>query len=340
MIIVDAVRKVYETKEKRGWFRSEKKQVEAVKKLSMELHQGEIVGLLGLNGAGKTTTIKMISTLLEPTEGSITVDGLDIISHRKQIQERINMIAGGERMLYMRLTGRENLHYFGRLYALNDSEIRERVEYLLDEVGLNEAKDTPVERYSKGMKQRLQIARGLINQPDYLLLDEPTLGLDAPIARHLRQLIRKLAKEQGRGILLTSHYLQEVEELCDRVYVINKGELILCDSPAEVIRKTAGYQTIQIDVTGWEDRRKHQLCHLFHLSEEAVIADKNTDDLTRLQIKTPQAEQMVSKLLSWFIQQGLQVIHFTIQKPSLEDAIIMLSEGGLHSETVLENLSS
>ncbi|MGC5325453.1 ABC transporter ATP-binding protein [Brevibacillus sp. SYSU BS000544] len=340
MINVDAVRKVYETKEKRGWFRSEKKQVEAVKKLSMELHQGEIVGLLGLNGAGKTTTIKMISTLLEPTEGSITVDGLDIISHRKQIQERINMIAGGERMLYMRLTGRENLHYFGRLYGLNDSEIKERVEYLLDEVGLNEAKDTPVERYSKGMKQRLQIARGLINQPDYLLLDEPTLGLDAPIARHLRQLIRKLAKEQGRGILLTSHYLQEVEELCDRVYVINKGELILCDSPAEVIRKTAGYQTIQIDVTGWEDRRKHQLCHLFHLSEEAVIADKNTDDLTRLQIKTPQAEQLVSKLLSWFIQQGLQVIHFTIQKPSLEDAIIMLSEGGVRNETVLENLSS
>lgn len=340
MIIVDAVKKVYETKEKRGWFRSEKKQVEAVKRLSMELHQGEIVGLLGLNGAGKTTTIKMISTLLEPTEGSITVDGLDIISHRKQIQERINMIAGGERMLYMRLTGRENLHYFGRLYGLSDSEIKERVEYLLDEVGLNEAKDTPVERYSKGMKQRLQIARGLINQPNYLLLDEPTLGLDAPIARHLRQLIRKLAKEQGRGILLTSHYLQEVEELCDRVYVINKGELILCDSPAEVIRKTAGYQTIQIDLTGWEDRRKHQLCHLFQLSEETVIADKNIDDLTRLQIKTPQAEQMVSKLLSWFIQQGLQVNHFTIQKPSLEDAIIMLSEGGVYSETNLENLSS
>lgn len=151
-------------------------------------------------------------------------------------------------MLYWRLTGRENLQYFGKLYGLSASKIRVESDRLLTEVGLTEAADQPVEQYSKGMKQRLQIARGLINDPQYLFLDEPTLGLDAPIARQLRSTVRQLAKEQGKGILLTSHYLQEVEELCDRVYVLNRGELLLCDKPEAIVRQVAGSQTAHLDV--------------------------------------------------------------------------------------------
>ncbi|MCK9905902.1 ABC transporter ATP-binding protein, partial [Frankia sp. Cpl3] len=170
---------------------------------SFQMAPGKIVGLLGINGAGKTTTIKMCTTLLEPTSGSITVDGLDVVKQDRQIKAIVNMIAGGERMLYWRLTGRENLVYFGSLYGLSGSSLHARISQLLKQVGLEEAADTPVERYSKGMKQRLQIARGLINDPKYIFLDEPTLGLDAPIARHLRQYVKELAQQQGKSILLT-----------------------------------------------------------------------------------------------------------------------------------------
>ncbi|MEM5597276.1 ABC transporter ATP-binding protein [Niallia circulans] len=145
------------------------------------------------------------------------------------------MIAGGERMLYWRLTGSENLRYFGKLYQLSGLELEKRIAYLLDQVGLKEAKDIPVELYSKGMKQRLQIARGLINDPKYLFLDEPTLGLDAPVAKQLRGLVKNLAKQEDKGILLTSHYLEEVEELCDRIYIIEKGSIILDGTPEKII---------------------------------------------------------------------------------------------------------
>jgi ABC-2 type transport system ATP-binding protein len=137
------------------------------------------------------------------------------------------MIAGGERMIYWRLTAKENLEYFGRLYNIPKGLLRERMEQLLGYVGLQEKEDTPVEQYSKGMKQRLQIARGLINDPKYIFMDEPTLGLDAPIARELRAFTRKLAKEQQKGILLTSHYIHEIEELCDYVYIIDKGKKLM-----------------------------------------------------------------------------------------------------------------
>ena len=142
------------------------------------------------------------------------------------VKERINMISGGERNLYWRLTAQENLRYFGSLYGIGKKELEERIGELLKTVGLEEAKDIPVERYSKGMKQRLQIARGLINEPEYLFLDEPTLGLDILIAKEIRELIHSLAKERGKGILLTTHYISEAEELCDYIYVLDQGQII------------------------------------------------------------------------------------------------------------------
>ncbi len=236
MLIVDQVSKVYKTKVKKGLLRSKWNEVRAVDQLSFELKPGQILGLLGINGAGKTTTIKMCSTLLQPTSGRIEVDGLDSVKDDIRIKGLVNMIAGGERMLYWRLTGRENLEYFASLYGLNNSQTKEQIKKLLHDVELEEAADVPVERYSKGMKQRLQIARGLINDPKYIFLDEPTLGLDAPIAKHLRQYVKKMAREQGKAILLTSHYMQEVEELCDEVLIIDKGKLIAHDSPENLAR--------------------------------------------------------------------------------------------------------
>ena len=214
-------------KEKSGLFgRKQKKVIHAVKDISLEIPQKKIIGVLGINGAGKTTTIRMLASVIAPTSGSLTMNGVDAVKNHLWIKERINVISGGERNLYWRLTAKENLRYFGSLYGLSGDDLDKRIAYLLRTVGLEEAANVPVERYSKGMKQRLQIARGLINDPIYLFMDEPTLGLDIVIAKEIRNLVSDLAHKEGRGILLTTHYISEAEELCDYIYILDKGRII------------------------------------------------------------------------------------------------------------------
>lgn len=214
-------------KEKSGLFgRKQKRVIHAVKDISLEIPQEKIIGVLGINGAGKTTTIRMLASIIAPTSGSLTMNGVDAVKNHLWIKERINVISGGERNLYWRLTAKENLRYFGSLYGLSGDDLDKRIAYLLRTVGLEEAANVPVERYSKGMKQRLQIARGLINDPIYLFMDEPTLGLDIVIAKEIRNLVSDLAHKEGRGILLTTHYISEAEELCDYIYILDKGRII------------------------------------------------------------------------------------------------------------------
>lgn len=346
MIRMENVSKTYITSKRIGMFRKTRLQIEAVRNLSLELHPGEIVGLLGLNGAGKTTTIKMLSTLLEPSAGTITVDGLDIRRDRKAIQARINVITGSERLLYWRLTGRENLIYFGRLYGLAEDELKRRAAMLLEEVGLSDAADLPVEQYSKGMKQRLQISRGLINDPCYILLDEPTIGLDAPVARHLRDMVRRMAAEHGKGLLLTSHYLQEVEELCSRVYVLNKGKLMLADTPEAIIRQTAGSERLLLEAAGPLAGVPGRLAAAFGLSPAAVTVrledESGIGDNTcqpaeeagavsqargRLAVQAEAAGSLAPSLLPWLAGLGIEVIGLSVEKPTLEEAILALSAG-------------
>ena len=214
-------------KEKSGLFgRKQKRVIHAVKDISLEIPQEKIIGVLGINGAGKTTTIRMLASIIAPTSGSLTMNGVDAVKNHLWIKERINVISGGERNLYWRLTAKENLRYFGSLYGLSGVDLDKRIAYLLRTVGLEEAANVPVERYFKGMKQRLQIARGLINDPIYLFMDEPTLGLDIVIAKEIRNLVSDLAHKAGRGILLTTHYISEAEELCDYIYILDKGRII------------------------------------------------------------------------------------------------------------------
>lgn len=226
-IVAEHLVKNYILKERTGLFRAKRKKViHAVRDISLEIPQGKIVGVLGVNGAGKTTTIRMLASVIEPTSGKLTMDGVDVVKNHRWVKERINVISGGERNLYWRLTARENLKYFGSLYGLSGGELNNRMMRLLRMTGLEEAADIPVERYSKGMKQRLQIARGLINNPEYIFLDEPTLGLDIVIAKEIRRVIAELAEKEKKGILLTTHYISEAEELCDYIYVLDKGEVI------------------------------------------------------------------------------------------------------------------
>ena len=217
----------------KGVIRRKKEVVEAVRGISFDVNRGEIFGLLGQNGAGKTTTIKMLTTLLAPTTGICKVFGYDTFGQEKQIRKRINFIFGGEMGVYRRLSGRDNLRYFANLYLMDSEEREQRIQEILELVELTETADRLAETYSKGMIQRLQIARGLINDPEIIFMDEPTVGLD-PLGVHmLRDIIRKLRNE-GKTVLLTTHYLPEAEELCDRLVILNHGEIVAKGTPAEI----------------------------------------------------------------------------------------------------------
>ena len=169
MLQAKKLKKIYVMKYKEKPFGlKKKKQIEAVHQVNMEIGKGEIVGLLGVNGAGKTTTIKMLTAMIAPSEGEIFIDGIDAVKDPMSAKQRVNIITGGERNIYWRLTAKENLQYFGRLYGIKEKKLDDEINEVLKVVDLINEKDVPVERFSKGMKQRLQIARGLINDPDYL----------------------------------------------------------------------------------------------------------------------------------------------------------------------------
>lgn len=215
---------------------------QAVKGVSFDIGEGELFGLLGPNGAGKSTTIKILSTLLLPTSGRATVMGYDVVSRPTEIRRRIGYVAGGDKGLYERLSARDNLRYFAELHGITGRTQRLRLDQLLETVDLADRADDRVEGFSRGMRQRLHIARGLLNEPSVLFLDEPTIGLDPEASRDLRSTIGTLTG-QGTTVLLTTHYMYEADELCDRIAVIAQGRLVALDTPG-ALKKGVGDRTV------------------------------------------------------------------------------------------------
>ena len=218
--------------------------------ISFEVNKGEIFGILGPNGAGKTTTIKMLSTLLKPTSGQGIVLGTDVSDDRKtrELRMHVNVVSGGERGLYYRLTGRQNLRYFADLYKVPSSVKEERIQKVIELVKMEDAADKRVETYSRGMKQRIHIARALINDPDVLFLDEPTIGLDPEISLQIRKIVRELS-DSGKTIILTTHYMFEAEELCDRMILIKHGNIVGYGTIDELKQKVSDDTMIRIITT-------------------------------------------------------------------------------------------
>ena len=219
-----------------GLFNKRKKVVHAVRGISFTVEQGEIFGLLGQNGAGKTTTIKMLITMLAPTGGTCKVLGYNTFGQEKMIRSRINFVFGGEYGLYRRLSARDNLKYFANLYKMPPKVRDNRIEELLELVDLKDRADTRVETFSKGMTQRVQIARGLINNPEVIFMDEPTIGLDPVGAQMLRDTIVEI-NSRGTTVLLTTHNMYEADELCNRIAIIKEGEFLALDTPANIKSK-------------------------------------------------------------------------------------------------------
>lgn len=197
----------------------------AVDNLSFNVNEGEIVGLLGENGAGKTTTLRMISTMLKITSGEILVNGNDVKKNPDKVRREIAILFGGDVALYDRLTGRENIMYFANLYGMSTQEAKNRVDELSKDLGMEEYLDIRVSKYSRGMKQKIMIARSIVHNPKIILFDEPTTGLDVRAARIIQKFILK-CKEENKIILFSSHSMTEVERLCDRAVIIHKGKLI------------------------------------------------------------------------------------------------------------------
>ncbi len=253
---------------RKGFLFNEVTRTQALKGVDLAVDAGAIFGLLGPNGAGKTTLVKILSTLLLPTSGTARVLGHDVTKDAEWLRSRIGLVLGGERGVYTRVSGRENLRYFAELYGLPPGERERRINEVLERVDLAAAADRRVEEYSRGMKQKLHIARGILHRPSVLFLDEPTIGLDPKSARETRKLVRSLEGD-GVTILLTTHYMFEAEELCPRLAVLSQGSIVANDTIAGLRHRVGGDRTIEVEAYGFEDRELERLRTLPGVSKVA-----------------------------------------------------------------------
>jgi len=224
-------------------------EVVALAGVDARIERGEIFGLLGPNGAGKTTFIKILTTLLFPTAGEARVAGHDVVREPNEVRRRINLVSGGESSGYGILTVRECLWMFSQFYGVPSREAWPRVDHLIEVADLKAQANSRVNRLSTGQRQRMNFARGFVSDPEVLFLDEPTLGMDVNAARALRAFVAEWVRERpGRTVLLTTHYMAEADELCDRVAIIDRGQLLACDSPAALRRQVQGGQHVELEV--------------------------------------------------------------------------------------------
>jgi ABC-2 type transport system ATP-binding protein len=314
--LTENLRRTYQTTT--GIIRREKKEIVALDGVNLAIQSGELFGLLGPNGAGKTTITRILATVLLPTAGTAEVLGLDVVRNAREIRPHIGIVFGGDRGLYWRLSGKDNLAYFATLYGLQPDKARKRIQELLEMVGLSDRANERVEGYSRGMRQRLHIARGLIHDPELLFLDEPIVGLDPVAAREQRNVITNL-KKAGKTIFLTSHYMFEMDALCDRVAILNKGQIIIVDTPASLKSLVADLEIVEIECFGAsesaiENLRKHP----------AVLAvNVELHDQTQLlQIQAPAGTELVQEFLKLLFD--TQIKKVVTRQPTLEDAYVKL----------------
>ena len=285
----------------------------AVDGISFAVEEGELFGLLGPNGAGKTTTINMLSTLLRPTSGSAVVAGFDVARDRDAVRQSIGIVFQ-EPALDGRLTGRENLEFHTMMYGIGKAERRRRIDEVLTLVELADKAGTLVEKYSGGMKRRLEIARGLTHRPKVLFLDEPTLGLDAQTRRHIWEYVRKLNQEAGVTIILTTHYMEEADFLCRRVAIMDHGKFVALDTPSR-LKDTLGGDVVSLELEG------DTAAFLDALSrEDWVKRSKFHEDVLSLTME--KGERRIPELVMLAQQKGVAVSCVNLRKPSLEDVFL------------------
>src|SRR5215475_255559 len=294
-----------------------KPEVRALDSVSLSVMAGEVHGLLGPNGAGKTTLVKILTTVLLPTSGTAAICGHDVVRDAKSVRPLIGIVFGGERGLYTRLTARQNLEYWASLYRLPGAQIKPRATALLERVGLADKADVKVETYSRGMKQRLHLARGLVAGAKVLFLDEPTTGMDPIAAREFRTLISEIRAE-GATILLATHDMVEAEVLCDRVTLIDHGRILATESPRSLGRLVSRFQ--RVDVEGADRELLDRVAAL-----PGVESVMESDDGHRINVD---GDEHVPVVLKVIVEAGL--VDVRTSRPSLEEVYVgLIGDRGL-----------
>ena len=320
-----ALTKVFE-KGRRTWLQRLRREPErrerflAVDAIDLRVEQGEIFGVLGPNGAGKTTTMRMLATLLLPTSGEARVLGIDVRERPRDVRRRFGAVLSGERSLYWKLTARENLEYFAALYHVPPAETKRRIADVLEAVKLTDRADDYVERYSMGMRQRLVLARALLPDPPLLLLDEPTVGLDPQAARDMRDRVRDL-KAQGKTVLLTTHYMEEADQLCDRVAIIDHGRIVALDSPAALKQTIQAQEVVRLEIGATAadvlvERLRHQA---------AIARQEQVDGSLHLTMHTASARDFVPAAFDAARETGAAIRHVEVVPVTLEDVFLSLT---------------
>ena len=319
-IEAEKLRRTY--KSTSGFARRRTKTIEAVRGIDFEVGEGELFGLLGPNGAGKTTTIKMLVTLLIPTSGTARVLGLDVVRDARAVRRKIGYVFGGERGAYDRLSGLDNLRYFAELYGVPPKVQKQRIPELLELVGLTGREKDRVEGYSRGMKQRLHIARGLLHDPPVVVLDEPTIGLDPVGARDLRHTVAELARS-GKTVLLTTHYMYEADALCNRIAVIAHGEIVATGTPSDLKSIVADRTVVEIEAFGAPEETIQKLREAPGVTSVAV---EDREQAQVLVVQSPHGLELTQELLGYL--DGVRVGRVAAREPTLEDAYVSLVTDG------------
>src|SRR3954471_17830061 len=315
-IEVEGLRRTYKTST--GTLRRKTKRIEAVRGITFEIGAGELFGLLGPNGAGKTTTIKMLITLLLPTSGSARVLGHDVVRDAREVRRRIGYVFGGERGLYERLSALDNLRYFAELYGVSGREQKRRIAEVLELVGLAGRDQERVEGYSRGMRQRLHVARGILHDPPVVFLDEPTIGVDPVGSRELRSTIGGLV-QAGKTVLLTTHYMFEADTLCDHVAVIANGRIVGAGTPRELKGHVADRTVVEVEAYGVDEATVRRLRGIPGVT---AVSIEDRDQAQVLTIQSPRGLELTSELPAWL--DGAQIGRIAAREPTLEDAYVAL----------------
>ena len=308
----------------------------ALDKVNIKIHSGELFGLLGPNGSGKTTMIKCLSTILIPDKGTAIVNGFDIHKETSMVRASLGMVVGGERTLYWKLTARDNLMYFSSLYKMQRRHAKKRIEELLETLQLSDRADERLEDYSTGMRQKVAIARALLHDPPILLLDEPTLGLDPNFSRRIRSQIRELSEKQGKTVLLTTHYMDEADQLCDRVAFINNGKIVAVDTPNRLKAMVKEKELVEVAVYRPPADIEKYIRSLLPDAEviKLIPGDEDEGNPSRIKIIGGTAEEHVETIIDALRQKNIRIISLNVGVPTLEDVFIKLTGAKLTEDGI------